>query len=75
MLLIDNSYVQVDGGDATALPHPLAEAFDPERRGASCVEHVQTADVSEEVELAVAEGDEVVFELLSLSRRQRVLFV
>ena len=73
--LLDAFRIHIDGGDATILPHPLAEAFDPERRGTSCVEHVETADVPEEVEFTVAEGDEVVFELLSVFRRQGVLFV
>ncbi len=73
--LLDAFRIHIDGGDATILPHPLAEAFDPERRGTSCVEHVETADVPEEVEFTVAEGDEVVFELLSVFRLQVVPFV
>jgi hypothetical protein len=73
--LIDTFRVHVDGGDATAFPYPLAEAFDPERRGAPGVEYVEVPDVPEEVELAVAEGDEVVFELIPLFRRQGVTFV
>jgi hypothetical protein len=73
--LLDAFRIHIDGGDATILPHPLAEAFDPERRGTSCVEHVETADVPEEVEFAVAEGDEVVFELRSVFRLQVVPFV
>ena len=31
LCLIDAFRIQVDGGDATVLPDPLAEAFDPER--------------------------------------------
>src|SRR5215207_9462057 len=41
--LLDAFHIHVDGGDATLFPYPLADAFDPERRGASCVEHVETA--------------------------------
>jgi hypothetical protein len=73
--IIDAFRIHVDGGDATTGSNPLAEAFDPERRGSSRVEHVETADFPDEVEFTVAEGDEVVFELLTLSRRQGVLFV
>ena len=73
--IIDAFHINVDGGDATAGSYPLAEAFDPERRGSSCVEHVETADVPEEVEFTVAEGDEVVFELLSVFQLQVVPFV
>src|SRR5215203_574477 len=73
--IIDALRIHVDSGDATAGSYPLAKALDPERRRSSCVEHVETADVPEEVEFTVAEGDEIVFELLSLFQRQGVLFV
>ena len=72
---IDALYIQVDGGEATPFPYPLAEAFDPERRGASCVEHIESANVSEEVEFTVAESDKVVFEFISLFRCRGVPFV
>jgi hypothetical protein len=71
----DAFYVHVDGSEATAIPYPLAEAFDPERRRSSGVEHIEAPDVPEEIEPAVAERDEVIFELLSLFRRQGVAFV
>ena len=72
---IDTFHVHIDSGETAVVPYPLAEAFDPERRAASGVEHIEAPDVSQEVELAVTEGDEVVFELLSLLRRQGVPFV
>ena len=75
LCIIDAFPINVDGGDATAASYPLAEAFDPKQGGSSCVEHVETPDVPEEVEFTVAEGDQVLFELLSLFRRQGVAFV
>ena len=72
---IDTFHVYIDSGETTIVPYPLAEAFDPERRAASGVEHIETLDVFQEVELAVAEGDEILFEFLSLHRRKGVPFV
>jgi hypothetical protein len=47
----------------------LAEALDPERRRASGIEYRKAPNISEQVELTVAEGDEVVLEFLPLIRR------
>ena len=73
--LVDAPGVQVDGDEGAVLADPLAEAFDPERRGSPGVEHVEIPDIPKQVELAVAEGDEILFELLPLPGRQGVLFV
>ena len=43
--LIDTFLIHVYCGDATAFSYPLAEAFDPERRGAPGVEYVEVPDV------------------------------
>src|SRR3954453_7785178 len=72
--LVDALGVQVDGDEGAVLADPLAEAFDPERRGAPGVEHVEIPDIPKQVELAVAEGDEILFELLPLPGLQGVLF-
>jgi hypothetical protein len=61
------------GGESASLADTLAQALDPERRGASSVEDFEAADVAEEVELAIAEGDQVFCELLALGRRQRII--
>lgn len=70
--LADALPVNVESREATSLSDTLAQSFEPEERGASGVEDVEAADVAKEVELAVAEGDEVGFELCALLRRQGV---
>jgi hypothetical protein len=54
---------------------PLAQSLEPERRGAAGVEDVEPADVAEDIELAVAEGDEALFKLIALARCQRLIIV
>jgi len=62
--------VQVEDGQAPPSPYPLAQALDPERGGTASVEDVEATEVAEEVELAIAEGDKVLFELSALLRCQ-----
>src|SRR3712207_8833340 len=50
--------VGVKGGQAPPLPESLAQTLEPEHRRAAGVEDVEAPEVAEEVELAVAEGDE-----------------
>jgi len=64
--------VNVQSGQAARRSEALAQTFEPEKRGASGVEDVEAADVAKEVQLAVAEGDQVLFELRALLRRQGV---
>jgi ATP-binding cassette subfamily F protein 3 len=58
--------IRFEGGEASRFSDALAQAFEPEWRGAAGVEDVEAPDVAEEVELAVAEGDQISLELLAL---------
>jgi hypothetical protein len=73
LTLVHAFCIQVYGNQGSTLADPLAEALDPERRRTPGVEHLETPDISEQVELAVAEGDEVFFELFPLFGYQGVL--
>jgi hypothetical protein len=75
MSFADALGVGFEGGKASTLADALAQAFEPERRGAAGIEDVEAADVAKEVELAVAEGDQVVFAFLAFAPCQRIIVV
>ena len=64
--------VRFEGDEGTRSADALAEAFEPERRGAASIEDGEALDVAEEIQLAVAEGDEISLVRLALLRRKRV---
>ena len=64
-----------ESGEVACFTEALAQALDPERRGGAGVEYVKAADVAEEVELAVGERDEALFELIAFARCQGIIIV
>src|SRR5215210_46486 len=60
--------VGVEGGEGAALSDALAEALEPERRGAASVEDIEAGYVPQQVQLAVGEGDQIVLLLLARER-------
>jgi hypothetical protein len=64
-----------ESGEVAFFTEALAQTLDPERRGAAGVEYVKAADVAEEVELAVGERDEALFELIAFARCQGIIVV
>jgi hypothetical protein len=70
--LFDELGVRFEGEEGTRSTDALAEAFEPERGGASGVEDLEAFDIAKEVQLAVAEGDEISLVRLAFFRRKRV---
>lgn len=67
--------VGFEGGEASFDPDALAQTFEPKRGCAAGVENVEPAYLCEEIQLPIAESDEVGLEFLALFRRQGVLSV
>src|SRR5918993_4067176 len=72
LALFDELGIRFEGDEGTHCTDALAETFEPERGGASGIEDGEALDVAEEVQLAVAEGDEISLVYLALLRRKRI---
>jgi hypothetical protein len=70
---LDAFLLSVEGGEDDLLTDTLAKTFEPEKGGASSVEYGKAFDVTKEVELAVAEGDQVLLIRRALLRREGLL--
>jgi hypothetical protein len=58
--------IRLQCGNPSCRPSPLAQTLQPERRGAAGVEYLEAPYISEEVQLAVGEGDKIPFQLAAL---------
>ena len=47
--VLDSVFIYVEDGEASGTTDALAEAFDPEQRRATGVEHVESPDVAQQI--------------------------
>lgn len=62
--------IRVEDGEGAVLSDPPGETFDPQRRSPAHIKHVPPSYVSEQIEFAVREGDEVFFVFVALFWRE-----